>query len=186
MRGRRPLPLPTFENAPARRRSPFWALPAVLLAAYLGTVVVDTAGARLQSFQTMPTGVVTEARVASNVPVRRGLFRRVSRAALVQETATASPGVGVASWYGAEFHGLPTASGEPFDMHGLTAAHRTLPLGSRARVTNLANGRSVVVRITDRGPHARRRMIDLSYGAANELAMVPAGSAEVEVVPLAH
>jgi rare lipoprotein A len=68
-------------------------------------------------------------------------------------------------------------------MNALTAAHRTLPLGSYARVKNLDNGRSVVVRINDRGPHARRRMIDLSYAAAKEIRMVGAGTARVEVEP---
>ena len=91
---------------------------------------------------------------------------------------------GQASWYGSHFQGSPTASGEPFDMHALTAAHRTLPLGSYARVKNLDNGRSVVVRINDRGPHARRRTIDLSYAAAREISMVQAGTAPVEVAPL--
>ncbi|HEX3129177.1 MAG TPA: septal ring lytic transglycosylase RlpA family protein [Thermoanaerobaculia bacterium] len=91
---------------------------------------------------------------------------------------------GRASWYGRELQGSPTASGEPFDMHALTAAHRTLPLGSYARVKNLDNGRSVVVKINDRGPHARRRMIDLSYAAAEEIRMVGAGTARVEVEPV--
>jgi rare lipoprotein A len=91
---------------------------------------------------------------------------------------------GQASWYGSDFQGSPTASGEPFDMNALTAAHRTLPLGSYARVKNLDNGRSVVVRINDRGPHARRRTIDLSYAAAREIEMVNDGTAPVEVAPL--
>jgi hypothetical protein len=89
---------------------------------------------------------------------------------------------GQATWYGAELHGNPTASGEPFDMYGLTAAHRTLPLGSRARVTNLANGKEVVVRINDRGPGRAGVMIDLSYGAAQAIGMQ--GSGPVEVAPL--
>lgn len=92
---------------------------------------------------------------------------------------------GQASWYGRELHGNRTASGERFDMNALTAAHRTLPLGSYARVKNLDNGRSVVVKINDRGPHARRRTIDLSWAAAREIAMVGAGTAQVEVAPLA-
>jgi rare lipoprotein A len=92
---------------------------------------------------------------------------------------------GKASWYGPEFQGSPTASGEPFNMNALTAAHRTLPLGSYARVKNLDNGRSVVVKINDRGPHARRRMIDLSYAAAQEIRMVNSGTARVEVEPVA-
>jgi rare lipoprotein A len=92
--------------------------------------------------------------------------------------------LGSASWYGLELQGSPTASGEPFNMNALTAAHRTLPLGSYARVKNLDNGRSVVVKINDRGPHARRRMIDLSYAAAREIRMVGAGTARVEVEPV--
>src|SRR5207244_773422 len=76
---------------------------------------------------------------------------------------------GTASWYGEAHHRKKTASGEPFDMHALTAAHRTLPFGTRVLVTNLANGRAVEVRINDRGPVVRDRIIDLSYGAARAL-----------------
>src|SRR5205823_6298814 len=76
---------------------------------------------------------------------------------------------GKASWYGDPHHGRKTASGEVFDMYALTAAHRTLPLGSRVRVTNLANGRAVDVRINDRGPTLADRIIDLSYAAARAL-----------------
>jgi rare lipoprotein A len=88
---------------------------------------------------------------------------------------------GVASWYGEEFHGRRTSNGEVFDMNQLSAAHRTLPLPSLVRVTNLANGRSIVVRVNDRGPFKKSREIDLSYGAARELDMVRTGTAEVEV-----
>lgn len=90
---------------------------------------------------------------------------------------------GLASWYGQEFNGRPTSSGEPFDMYKLTAAHRTLPLPSFVRVTNLANGRSVVVRVNDRGPFADTddRIIDLSYAAALRLDMVGTGTAQVRV-----
>jgi len=77
--------------------------------------------------------------------------------------------VGTASWYGSYFDGKPTASGEAYDMHDLTAAHPTLPLGSYVRVTNLHNGRAVVVRVNDRGPIVQGRIIDLSYGAAQVL-----------------
>ena len=76
---------------------------------------------------------------------------------------------GLASWYGRKFHGHPTASGEPYDMYAMTAAHKTLPLPSYARVTNPANGRSVIVRVNDRGPFVRGRIIDLSYTAALKL-----------------
>jgi hypothetical protein len=91
---------------------------------------------------------------------------------------------GRASWYGSDFQGSPTASGEPFDMNGLTAAHRSLPLGSRALVRNLENDRTVVVKINDRGPYHGNRVLDLSYGAAREIDMLPAGSARVEITPL--
>ncbi|MFT3907492.1 MAG: septal ring lytic transglycosylase RlpA family protein [Steroidobacteraceae bacterium] len=88
---------------------------------------------------------------------------------------------GVASWYGPGFHGLKTAMGEPYDMLGMTAAHPTLPLPTYARVTNLSNGRSVVVRINDRGPFVANRIIDLSYTAAAKLDMIRSGTAFVEV-----
>ncbi|MBN3847068.1 septal ring lytic transglycosylase RlpA family protein [Paraburkholderia sp. Ac-20342] len=91
---------------------------------------------------------------------------------------------GRASWYGRFFHGRRTANGERYDMHALTAAHRTLPLGSYVRVTNPANSRSVVVRINDRGPYARGRVIDLSMAAASALDMRHSGTARVQIVGL--
>jgi rare lipoprotein A len=91
---------------------------------------------------------------------------------------------GIGSWYGRRFHGAPTSSGEPYDMYAMTAAHPTLPIPSYARVTNLANGRSVVVRINDRGPFHADRIIDLSYTAAWKLGYADAGSARVEVESL--
>jgi hypothetical protein len=89
--------------------------------------------------------------------------------------------VGLASYYGRRFHGRRTANGERFDMYGLTAAHRVLPLGSVIRVTNVSNGRSVRVRINDRGPYIRGRVIDLSYAAAYRLGMVRSGLARVTI-----
>ena len=88
---------------------------------------------------------------------------------------------GTASWYGKKFHGQKTSSGEVYDMYQMSAAHKTLPIPSYARVTNLANGRSVVVRINDRGPFHSDRIIDLSYAAASRLGYIAAGSARVEV-----
>jgi rare lipoprotein A len=88
---------------------------------------------------------------------------------------------GVASWYGPTFHGGNTSSGEQYDMYGMTAAHKTLPLPTYARVTNLRNGRSVVVRINDRGPFVANRLIDLSYTAAARLDMLREGTTLVEV-----
>lgn len=89
--------------------------------------------------------------------------------------------VGTASWYGRQFHGKTTASGEPFNMFNLTAAHRTLPLGTWLRVTNLRNGASVVVRVNDRGPVPRSRIIDLSYGAATLLDLRAYGISKVRL-----
>ncbi len=88
---------------------------------------------------------------------------------------------GVASWYGRKFQGHRTSSGEPYDPYAMTAAHRTLPLPSYARVTNLQNGRTVVVRINDRGPFRDNRLIDLSYVAAGKLGIVGTGTGLVEV-----
>lgn len=88
---------------------------------------------------------------------------------------------GLASWYGRKFHGRKTSSGERYDMHQMTAAHKSLPLPSYVLVTNLENGRSAVVRVNDRGPFVRNRVIDLSYAAAKRLDIVQAGTAKVEV-----
>jgi rare lipoprotein A len=88
---------------------------------------------------------------------------------------------GTASWYGSKFHGRRTSSGEPYDMHLATAAHKALPLPTYAEVTNLDNGRKVIVKINDRGPFKDDRIIDLSYGAALRLDMIGTGTARVEV-----
>ncbi len=91
---------------------------------------------------------------------------------------------GVASWYGPTFHGESTSNGEKYDMYGMTAAHKTLPLPCYARVTNLKNGRTIVVRINDRGPFVANRLIDLSYTAAAKLDMLKEGTTLVEVKAL--
>jgi rare lipoprotein A len=88
---------------------------------------------------------------------------------------------GIASWYGPDFHGKPTANGETFDMNGISAAHPTLPMPSYLRVTNLANGRSIIVRINDRGPYAKERVTDLSVGAARALGFYDQGLARVRI-----
>jgi rare lipoprotein A len=88
---------------------------------------------------------------------------------------------GIASWYGEDFHGKKTANGETYDMHAMTAAHRTLPFSTRVRVTNLDNGNKTEVRINDRGPFVPGRMIDLSRSGAKELGMLGAGTARVVV-----
>jgi rare lipoprotein A len=91
---------------------------------------------------------------------------------------------GVASWYGRKFHGEKTSTGEIYDMYAMTAAHPTLPLPSYARVTSLASGKSVIVRVNDRGPFLHNRVIDLSYAAAHRIGIAQRGSGEVEVVAI--
>jgi rare lipoprotein A len=105
----------------------------------------------------------------------------------VKEDSTAGvkfPQTGEASWYGSKFHGKTTASGEPYDQQALTAAHATLPFGSRVKVTNLSNGKSVEVEINDRGPFAENRIIDVSYAAAKALEMKEKGTTKVRVEPV--
>jgi rare lipoprotein A len=109
-------------------------------------------------------------------PVRSAFSSPAGRSSAPRATLA-----GLASYYGPGFHGRPTASGEIFNMHALVAAHRTLPLGTVARVTNLANGRSVVLRITDRGPYVRGRILDVSKGAARVLGFIRKGMTRVRI-----
>lgn len=95
-------------------------------------------------------------------------------------------GTGEASYYGREFMGSRTASGEKFDPNGLTAAHRTIAFGTRVRVTNLSNGKDVVVRINDRGPWKKGRIIDISYAAAKQIGMHRSGTAKVRLDRVAN
>jgi rare lipoprotein A len=103
---------------------------------------------------------------AKSAPVSSAQVRPVVRK---QAGKTKPFQVGTASWYGESFDGKPTASGEPYDMYDMTAAHLTLPMGSHVKVTNLRNGKSVIVRVNDRGPIVPGRIIDVSYGAAQAL-----------------
>ena len=91
---------------------------------------------------------------------------------------------GIASWYGRDFHGKKTSNGEIYNMYAMTAAHKTLPLGTQVRVHNLENGKKVDVRVNDRGPFVRGRIIDLSYKAANKIGIVGPGTADVELYAL--
>ncbi len=99
----------------------------------------------------------------------------------VKESSQGYVEQGIASWYGTKFHGRRTSSGETYDMYAMTAAHKTLPLPTYARVTNKKNGRSIIVRINDRGPFVKNRIIDLSYSAAIKLGIVTTGTGLVEV-----
>ena len=131
---------------------------------------------------------------SDNPPVHQWSFDSPSSAPRSPETQDASPPpidaapttstvteTGLASWYGAKHHGKRTASGEIFDQNKFTAAHRTLPWGSIVKVTNLDNGKSVEVRINDRGPYTKARVIDLSRAAARALAMVKSGVSPVRI-----
>lgn len=136
---------------------------------------------------TLPPGEVAdviprvEARSKSGNPK---FYAVAGRRYFVLDTAEGYSERGVASWYGKDFHAKSTSSGEPYDMYAMSAAHKTLPLPCYARVTNLGNGRSIVVRINDRGPFVANRIIDLSYSAAARLDMLRAGTAFVEVTVL--
>jgi rare lipoprotein A len=105
-------------------------------------------------------------------PVERKGADERAEAGVPAQPEAAEPARGIASWYGLGFHGRRTASGERFDMHALTAAHPSLPFGTRLLVENPANGRSVVVRVNDRGPHVRGRIIDLSHAAARAIGLL--------------
>lgn len=155
------------------RRFPRFA--AFAAAGYLALATADFAGSVLQpvlpaAAAVRPTTALASSRGASLAPVA------------TPSPEPAEPSVkGVASWYGRRFHGRPTASGEPFDMNDYTAAHRTLPFGTPVEVRNPRTGRAIVVRINDRGPHVRGRLIDLSYAAARDLGIAARGTARVEL-----
>lgn len=101
--------------------------------------------------------------------------------AVASNTVSKFSQTGVASWYGRQFHGKKTASGDTFDQYGLTAAHRSLPLNCYVKVTNKSNGKSVVVKINDRGPFSSSRVMDLSYGAAKQIGLTSTGTGNVVI-----
>jgi rare lipoprotein A len=131
-----------------------------------------------------PEGVSEGAAKPASKLARHRLRVHVAKRSRHPRRAAGKTEIGLASWYGRERKDHRTTSGEPFDPKALTAAHRSLPLHSRARVTNIRNGRSVTVRITDRGPHEKGRVIDLSEEAAKRLGMRKSGVARVRVEAL--
>jgi rare lipoprotein A len=138
----------------------------------------------------VPSGLahLPDPEVRHERPTKRGNPKSYSvfgKTYYVMDSAAGYNAVGNASWYGRKFHGRLTSSGEPFDMYELTAAHKTLPIPTFARVTNLDNGRSTIVRINDRGPFHDNRIIDLSYAAAVKLGYAAIGTAPVRVEVLA-
>lgn len=137
----------------------------------------------------LPSQPATSAAVVELVPLAPTTEVLASEPAVTPPAPSAPQetvlGRGSASYYAARFDGRRTASGERFDNDDMTAAHRTLPFGTLVRVTNLANGRSVIVRINDRGPFTRGRMIDVSHAAAEELGLIARGHATVELAVIA-
>lgn len=142
------------------------------------------AAAALASFFLACSGIDTAAS-AQSPQYAVGAPYRIKGRVYVPRTNPDYDRIGVASWYGRAFHGRRTANGERFDMHALTAAHPTLPLSTRVRVTNLDNGRSIAVRVNDRGPFARGRIIDLSQAGARALGFEARGTARVRVTIVA-
>nr|WP_163329154.1 septal ring lytic transglycosylase RlpA family protein [Desulfurobacterium thermolithotrophum] len=127
-------------------------------------------------------------RIYWNLPVTKSnckyTYKVNGRTYCVRKKADGYVEYGIASWYGPGFHGRRTASGEIYNMYKLTAAHKTLPLGTYVKVINLENGRSVIVKINDRGPFVRGRIIDLSYAAAKKIKMLKKGTAKVKIIAL--
>jgi rare lipoprotein A len=132
----------------------------------------------MQTAQTPPPSVVDAPRSSRGNPPFYEVF---GKRYYVLDSSTGYSETGVASWYGRDFHGQPTSGGETYNMHGLTAAHKTLPIPTWVEVRNLTNGKRVIVKVNDRGPFVGNRIIDLSMRAAEELDMVRAGTARVEV-----
>lgn len=148
-----------------------------------GVAAAAHAGQRAIPYDALQTGDIGTSRAPDTTSDEPRLDPLTSDDAASATPACACGGTfrqtGMATWYGKRFHGRRTASGERYDMHALTAAHRTLPLGACVRVTALGGARSVIVRINDRGPFVRGRIIDLSYAAAQALGVGSAGSAQV-------
>ena len=161
-----------------------YSLTALLLSACGGGAYVDRDGApgRDIDVSAIPDAVPRpEPRSRYGNPSSYEVF---GKRYYVKDSSTGYTERGIASWYGTKFHGRRTSSGETYDMYAMTAAHKSLPLPTYARVTHLRNGRSIVVKINDRGPFHEGRIIDLSYVAARKLGVVASGTAPVEVVAL--
>ncbi len=156
-----------------------------VIAGLIGMTPLAASSAAVPDAETSGVAPATSAAAIELVPVELNDELTVPTAQPAVGTASApketSLGDGSASYYAARFHGRRTASGEPFDNRALTAAHRTLPFGSMVRVTNPANGLSVMVRINDRGPFIRGREIDVSRAAAEQLGLIERGHARVEL-----
>ena len=152
----------------------------LILAAGLGLVVLSSP----VMAQEAKDSKATAAKVvpATNTVSKTSNSGRVKKVSYSPASAKAKfVNSGVASYYGPGFHGRRTANGERFDMHAMTAAHRTLPFGTKLKVTNLSNGKSTIVRVNDRGPYAGNRVIDLSVAAAKQIGAIHSGVAKVSL-----
>jgi rare lipoprotein A len=167
-------------NARMPGRARIWLVPALVLL----TACVPTRWEKESERSSEPEPVTQTKKRSSrgNPPFYEVFGQRY----YVMESSYGYKERGVASWYGKKFHGKPTSSGEIYNMHAMTAAHKTLPLPTDVRVTNLSNGNSVVVRVNDRGPFVGNRIIDLSYTAASQLDMITNGTAMVQVETVQH
>jgi rare lipoprotein A len=152
-------------------------LRAALIASALGIAPLAASSAATPAEDAIPLEISVAS--AEIVPLVEAPLPDSSADPITEQPVVTPLGTGTASYYGRKFHGRRTASGETFDMGAMTAAHRTLPFGSLVRVTNPANGRSVTVRINDRGPFSRGRVIDVSRAAAEELGLIARGHAPV-------
>lgn len=149
---------------------------------FMGLVVILTSCSSLRS--SGPSGGVTpkdEPLSASGNPKTYTVFGKTYK---VRNSSKGYSEVGLASWYGKDFHGKLTSSGTPYNMHAYSAAHKSLPIPTYVRVENLENGKSLILRVDDRGPFVANRIIDLSYRAAQELEVVQKGTAKVRVTAL--
>lgn len=156
-----------------------WAALSAGCLALAGCVTNDTVAQRTIQDETASAPAGEPLKLAA--PTTPKHHRTAGNAPAGVQKSVSYSAVGLASWYGADFHGRQTADGETFDMHSLTAAHRTLPLQCMVRVTNLANHRSLLVRVNDRGPYVGDRLIDLSAKSAKLLGFYDRGLAKVKV-----
>lgn len=164
-------------------------LPLLLLLAIGGCAVRPASDSEPRPGASIPGDLPADPVPRSEPRSRYGngpIYEVYGRPYQVMETSHGYRERGVASWYGSKFHGRLTSNQEPYDMHALTAAHKTLPLPTYVRVRNLRNEKSVIVRVNDRGPFVDNRVIDLSYAAARRLDMVRDGTSLVEITAISY
>jgi rare lipoprotein A len=164
---------------------PRWAIFWLLV--YFGLTSCSSVDSETRVPVTTPTAVDSTGKVQRNDSWERSrqgnppFYEVYGQRYSVMNTNEGYKERGVASWYGKKFHGRKTSNGEVYNMYAMTAAHKTLPLPTKVRVKNLRNGRSIVVRVNDRGPFVKNRLIDLSYAAAKQLDFVDSGTTMVEI-----